>query len=68
MDDRSLLGALSPFPPPLRVATSFARAERVGEGGTQERLPMRTPTPNPSPQGGGEREGFARSRVGHANA
>jgi hypothetical protein len=32
---------------------------RVGEGGIQERLPLRSPTPDPSPQGGGERSVLA---------
>jgi len=35
------------LPPPLRG--------RVGEGGNARELSVWTPTPNPSPQGGGER-------------
>src|SRR3954452_318001 len=40
-------------PSPLWVATSCARAERVGEGGTQQRLSLRTPTPTPPRKGEG---------------
>ncbi|BAM87773.1 branched-chain amino acid transport system ATP-binding protein [Bradyrhizobium oligotrophicum S58] len=39
--------AIAALPPPLWG--------RAGEGGTKERLPLWTPTPDPSPQGGGER-------------
>ena len=41
------MSTLLVLPPPLRG--------RVGEGGNAGELSVWTPTPNPSPQGGGER-------------